>query len=99
MEKSLGAGISSDQHPPLRQGRRTDFDSALFSVRFPGHRFAKQIGQSPNAEKVSKFPYAIALPDAGIKLRNTFCAATEASTPGTPRRARSSRKAIARGMP
>jgi hypothetical protein len=37
--------------------------------------------------------------DAGVKLRNAICAATEANKPDTPGRARSSRKTIAQGVP
>jgi hypothetical protein len=39
------------------------------------------------------------LPDAGVKLRKTICVAMVAKKPGTPGRARSSRKTIAQGMP
>jgi hypothetical protein len=39
------------------------------------------------------------LPDAGVKLRKAICAAMVAKKPGTPGRARSSRKTIAQGMP
>ena len=38
-------------------------------------------------------------PDAGVKLRKTKSAATEANKPGTPGRSRSSRKTIAQGVP
>jgi hypothetical protein len=39
------------------------------------------------------------LPDAGDKLAKDDLRATGANKPGTPRRARSSRKAIAQGVP
>src|SRR5690242_11557090 len=38
-------------------------------------------------------------PDAGVKFANDDLRATEANKPGTPGRSRSSRKAIAQGVP
>src|ERR1700749_2159273 len=75
METLLDAVACCARRLSSRQRRRTNFDSVLFSIRFLGSRFEKQIGQSPSRGKDSKIPYAIALSDGGLALSRPLASA------------------------
>ena len=88
---------------PARSSRHNDrsrFDSASFSIRFHVAVSARANGARPSNGINSEIPYAIALPDAGIKLlARRFARATVAIKPGHRGERGAAVKTIAQGMP
>jgi hypothetical protein len=67
MEDSEDVLAPVDPAQSRRPDDRSHFDSALFSIRFHTAVSASATGAKPSNGSGSEIPYAIALPDAGIK--------------------------------